>query len=256
MLDSAVPRRRTSWLRERRVRVQAGTRLKSKSSGRGARIRSPRRATARRTSGRDYIIPGVDADDPEPYKGTPARSATTAARTRSRSSTWSSSSAAPDPERLQPRPAGQHDLDGARPVGHGQERPDQAHRRPARPDSGDVLVHGESIPNMTDDEPRGPQEVRSPLPGRRPVRVDERLRQHLLPAPAAHRQSEEEIEEIVSRRLREVGLAEAMYKMPNEPSGGMRGPASPGRSSSTRRSSCSTSPTRASTRFARRCSAS
>ena len=32
--------------------------------------------------------------------------------------------------------------------------------------------------------------------------------------------SEEEIEEIVSRRLREVGLAEAMYKMPNEPPAG------------------------------------
>src|SRR4029078_7995514 len=33
---------------------------------------------------------------------------------------------------------------------------------------------------------------------------------------------EEEIEDIVNRRLREVGLAEAMYKMPNELSGGMR----------------------------------
>ena len=32
--------------------------------------------------------------------------------------------------------------------------------------------------------------------------------------------SEGEIEEIVTRRLREVGLAEAMYKMPNELSGG------------------------------------
>ena len=34
--------------------------------------------------------------------------------------------------------------------------------------------------------------------------------------------SEDEIDEIVTRRLREVGLAEAMYKMPNELSGGMR----------------------------------
>ena len=34
--------------------------------------------------------------------------------------------------------------------------------------------------------------------------------------------SEEEIGEIVNRRLREVGLTEAIYKMPNELSGGMR----------------------------------
>src|SRR4029078_2294249 len=33
---------------------------------------------------------------------------------------------------------------------------------------------------------------------------------------------EEEIEDIVNRRLREVGLAEAMYKMPNELAEGMR----------------------------------
>ena len=69
--------------------------------------------------------------------------------------------------------------------------------------------------------------------------------------------SEEEIGEIVNRRLREVGLAEAMEKMPNELSGGMRKRAGFARAwCSTRRSSCSTSPTRASTRCAPRCCAS
>jgi phospholipid/cholesterol/gamma-HCH transport system ATP-binding protein len=91
------------------------------------------------------------------------------------------------------------------------------------PDSGDVLVHGESIPNMTDDELF---EVRKKfgllfqdgaLFGSMNVYDNTcfPLRQHTD-------KSEDEIEEIVSRRLREVGLAEAMYKMPNELSGGMR----------------------------------
>jgi phospholipid/cholesterol/gamma-HCH transport system ATP-binding protein len=91
------------------------------------------------------------------------------------------------------------------------------------PDSGDVLVHGESIPNMTDDELF---EVRKKfgllfqdgaLFGSMNVYDNTcfPLRQHTD-------KSEDEIEEIVTRRLREVGLAEAMYKMPNELSGGMR----------------------------------
>ncbi len=91
------------------------------------------------------------------------------------------------------------------------------------PDSGDVLVHGESIPNMTDDELF---EVRKKfgllfqdgaLFGSMNVYDNTcfPLRQHTD-------KSEEEIEEIVTTRLREVGLAEAMYKMPNELSGGMR----------------------------------
>src|SRR5215207_9263293 len=91
------------------------------------------------------------------------------------------------------------------------------------PDSGDVLVHGESIPSMTDDELF---EVRKKfgllfqdgaLFGSMNVYDNTcfPLRQHTD-------KSEEEIEEIVSRRLREVGLAEATYKMPNELSGGMR----------------------------------
>ena len=91
------------------------------------------------------------------------------------------------------------------------------------PDSGDVLVHGESVPAMTDDELF---EVRKKfgllfqdgaLFGSMNVfdNVCFPLRQHTDKA-------EEEISEIVTRRLLEVGLAEAHSKMPNELSGGMR----------------------------------
>jgi phospholipid/cholesterol/gamma-HCH transport system ATP-binding protein len=91
------------------------------------------------------------------------------------------------------------------------------------PDSGDVLVHGESIPNMTDDELF---EVRKKfgllfqdgaLFGSMNVYDNTAfpLRQHTD-------KSEEEIGEICNRRLKEVGLADAIYKMPNELSGGMR----------------------------------
>jgi phospholipid/cholesterol/gamma-HCH transport system ATP-binding protein len=91
------------------------------------------------------------------------------------------------------------------------------------PDSGDVLVHGESIPSMTDDELF---EVRKKfgllfqdgaLFGSMNIYDNTAfpLRQHTD-------KSEEEIAEIVNRRLKEVGLIEAIYKMPNELSGGMR----------------------------------
>jgi phospholipid/cholesterol/gamma-HCH transport system ATP-binding protein len=91
------------------------------------------------------------------------------------------------------------------------------------PDSGDVLVHGESVPNMTDDELF---EVRKKfgllfqdgaLFGSMNIfdNVAFPLRQHTD-------KGEDEISEICTRRLREVGLAEAHFKMPNELSGGMR----------------------------------
>jgi phospholipid/cholesterol/gamma-HCH transport system ATP-binding protein len=91
------------------------------------------------------------------------------------------------------------------------------------PDSGDVLVHGESVPNMTDDELF---EVRKKfgllfqdgaLFGSMNLfdNVAFPLRQHTD-------KGEDEIMDIVNRRLREVGLTEAAYKMPNELSGGMR----------------------------------
>jgi phospholipid/cholesterol/gamma-HCH transport system ATP-binding protein len=91
------------------------------------------------------------------------------------------------------------------------------------PDSGDILVQGESIPNMTEDELF---EVRKKfgllfqdgaLFGSMNIYDNTAfpLRQHTD-------KSEEEIGEIVNRRLKEVGLSEDLYKMPSELSGGMR----------------------------------
>jgi phospholipid/cholesterol/gamma-HCH transport system ATP-binding protein len=91
------------------------------------------------------------------------------------------------------------------------------------PDAGDVLVHGESVPNMTDDElfemrkKFGLLFQDGALFGSMNVFDNTAfpLRQHTD-------KSEDEIAEICNRRLREVGLAEATQKMPNELSGGMR----------------------------------
>jgi phospholipid/cholesterol/gamma-HCH transport system ATP-binding protein len=91
------------------------------------------------------------------------------------------------------------------------------------PDDGDVLVHGESIPNMADDRLF---EVRKKfgvlfqdgaLFGSMNLfdNVAFPLRQHT-------EKGEDEIEETVMRRLNEVGLGSARLKMPNELSGGMR----------------------------------
>ena len=91
------------------------------------------------------------------------------------------------------------------------------------PDEGDVLVHGESVPNMADDElfemrkKFGVLFQDGALFGSMNLvdNVAFPLRQHTD-------KSEDEILEIVNRRLREVGLADADDKMPNELSGGMR----------------------------------
>ena len=91
------------------------------------------------------------------------------------------------------------------------------------PDSGDILVHGESVPNMSDDElfemrkKFGLLFQDGALFGSMNIWDNTAfpLRQHTD-------KSEEEIGEIVNKRLQEVGLAEATEKMPNELSGGMR----------------------------------
>jgi phospholipid/cholesterol/gamma-HCH transport system ATP-binding protein len=91
------------------------------------------------------------------------------------------------------------------------------------PDRGDVLVHGQSVPNMT---MRELLEVRKrfgilfqdgALFGSMPVydNVAFPLRQHT-------ELSEAEIREIVMARLSDVGLAGAEQRMPSELSGGMR----------------------------------
>jgi phospholipid/cholesterol/gamma-HCH transport system ATP-binding protein len=91
------------------------------------------------------------------------------------------------------------------------------------PDQGDVLVHGESVPNMADDDlfdirkKFGVLFQDGALFGSMNLidNVAFPLRQHTD-------KSEDEIMSIVNRRLEEVGLAQAWDKMPNELSGGMR----------------------------------
>jgi phospholipid/cholesterol/gamma-HCH transport system ATP-binding protein len=91
------------------------------------------------------------------------------------------------------------------------------------PDEGDVIVHGESVPNMPDDQlfdmrkKFGLLFQDGALFGSMNVydNVAFPLRQHT-------EKGEGEIEDIVMRRLTEVGLADARFKAPNELSGGMR----------------------------------
>jgi phospholipid/cholesterol/gamma-HCH transport system ATP-binding protein len=91
------------------------------------------------------------------------------------------------------------------------------------PDRGDILVHGESVPNMRDDDlfemrkKFGLLFQDGALFGSMNLfdNVAFPLRQHT-------EKSEQEIEETVMRRLNEVGLGSARFKMPNELSGGMR----------------------------------
>jgi phospholipid/cholesterol/gamma-HCH transport system ATP-binding protein len=91
------------------------------------------------------------------------------------------------------------------------------------PDEGDVLVHGESVPNMADDElfemrkKFGVLFQDGALFGSMALwdNVAFPLRQHTD-------KGEDEIADIVNRRLKEVGLGGAGEKMPNELSGGMR----------------------------------
>jgi phospholipid/cholesterol/gamma-HCH transport system ATP-binding protein len=91
------------------------------------------------------------------------------------------------------------------------------------PDEGDVLVHGESVPNMKDDDlfemrkKFGVLFQDGALFGSMNVFDNTAfpLRQHTD-------KGDDEINDIVNQRLKEVGLAGAMDKMPNELSGGMR----------------------------------
>ena len=91
------------------------------------------------------------------------------------------------------------------------------------PDHGDVRVHGQSVPRMSDAElfelrkKFGLLFQDGALFGSMNVfdNVAFPLRQHT-------EKSEDEIEEIVIRRLYEVGLLQDVWKFPNELSGGMR----------------------------------
>jgi phospholipid/cholesterol/gamma-HCH transport system ATP-binding protein len=91
------------------------------------------------------------------------------------------------------------------------------------PDEGDVIVKGQSIPSLSDNElfalrrRFGVLFQDGALFGSLNLydNVAFPLRQHT-------EKGEEEIADIVNRRLREVGLGNANEKMPNELSGGMR----------------------------------
>jgi phospholipid/cholesterol/gamma-HCH transport system ATP-binding protein len=91
------------------------------------------------------------------------------------------------------------------------------------PDQGDILVHGESVPALSDDElfemrkKFGLLFQDGALFGSMNLydNVAFPLRQHT-------EKGEDEIEDIVMGRLTEVGLADARLKQPNELSGGMR----------------------------------
>jgi phospholipid/cholesterol/gamma-HCH transport system ATP-binding protein len=91
------------------------------------------------------------------------------------------------------------------------------------PDEGDVIVHGHSVPSLPDSElfalrrKFGVLFQDGALFGSISLydNVAFPLRQHT-------EKGEEEIAEIVHRRLREVGLGGEGHKMPNELSGGMR----------------------------------
>jgi len=91
------------------------------------------------------------------------------------------------------------------------------------PDEGDVLVHGESVPQMADEElfdmrkKFGVLFQDGALFGSMNVfdNVAFPLRQHTD-------KGEDEVGDIVNKRLKEVGLSAAGTRMPNELSGGMR----------------------------------
>ncbi len=91
------------------------------------------------------------------------------------------------------------------------------------PDSGDVLVHGESVPDMPDDRLFEMRKKFGLLFQDGALFSSMNLYDNVaFPLRQHTEKSEQEIEEIVMRRLREVGLGNARERFPNELSGGMR----------------------------------
>ncbi|MEX0992681.1 MAG: ATP-binding cassette domain-containing protein [Solirubrobacterales bacterium] len=91
------------------------------------------------------------------------------------------------------------------------------------PDEGDILVHGESVPDMTDDELFDMRKKFGVLFQDGALFGSMNLYDNVaFPMRQHTEKDEDEIHAVVSRRLGEVGLAGAEDKMPNELSGGMR----------------------------------
>ncbi|MCD6728256.1 MAG: ATP-binding cassette domain-containing protein [Solirubrobacteraceae bacterium] len=91
------------------------------------------------------------------------------------------------------------------------------------PDDGDVLVHGESVPAMRDEELFAMRKKFGVLFQDGALFGSMNLYDNVaFPLRQHTDKGEEEIGEIVHRRLAEVGLGDAGDKLPNELSGGMR----------------------------------
>ena len=91
------------------------------------------------------------------------------------------------------------------------------------PDQGDVLVHGVSIPSLSDDELFAMRRKFGVLFQDGALFGSLNLYDNIaFPLRQHTEKGEDEIAEIVSRRMREVGLGGEGAKMPNELSGGMR----------------------------------
>jgi phospholipid/cholesterol/gamma-HCH transport system ATP-binding protein len=91
------------------------------------------------------------------------------------------------------------------------------------PDEGDVMVHGESVPNMKDDDLFAMRKKFGVLFQDGALFGSMNLYDNVaFPLRQHTDKGEDEITEIVTRRLKEVGLGGAGDKMPNELSGGMR----------------------------------
>jgi phospholipid/cholesterol/gamma-HCH transport system ATP-binding protein len=91
------------------------------------------------------------------------------------------------------------------------------------PDEGDVLVHGESVPNMADDDLFAMRKKFGVLFQDGALFGSMNLYDNVaFPLRQHTDKGEDEIAEICNGRLKEVGLGGAGDKMPNELSGGMR----------------------------------
>lgn len=91
------------------------------------------------------------------------------------------------------------------------------------PDSGDVRVQGQSVPDMRDDDLFAMRKKFGLLFQDGALFSSMNLYDNVaFPLRQHTEKSEKEIEELVMRRLKEVGLGDSREKFPNELSGGMR----------------------------------
>jgi hypothetical protein len=152
--------------------------------------------------------------------------------------------------RTSPSTSPGQDVGGPGAVGHRQVRaPQDHHRAPAA--RGGAGLHRRRPHGRRPGEggAADPAQVRRAVPGRRPLRLDEPVRQHRLPLVEHTNKTDKEIRTIVLAKSELVGLVAHLHKLPGEVSGDAQaGRAGPGAGARTRRSSSSTSRTPGSTR--------